>query len=58
MLTDVLQQHGIPFIKESSLGAGLALKMGTLSEKIRFFVPKTSLTTAADLVEELFDKQN
>lgn len=57
MLADVLHQHGVPFIKESSLGAGLALKMGALSEKIRFFVPKTSLTTAAELVEELFAKQ-
>lgn len=56
MLADVLQQHSIPFIKENSLGAGLALKMGPLSEKIRFFVPASYLTSAAELVEELFSK--
>lgn len=57
MLADVLQQHGVPFIKESSLGAGLALKMGSLSETIRFFVPTSYLTTANGLVEELFAKE-
>ena len=57
MLADVLQQHGIPYIKESSLGAGLALKMGSISEKIRFFVSVSNLTAAAELVEELFDKE-
>ena len=57
MLADVMQQHSIPFIKESSLGAGLALKMGPLSEKIRFFVPPSCLTAAAELVQELFAKE-
>ena len=53
MLADVLQQHGVPFFKESSLGAGLAIKTGGLSERIRFFVPQSYLMDAKNLVEEL-----
>ena len=56
MLADVLHQHGIPFIQESSLGAGLALKTGSLSETIRFFVPASRLAAAEALTEELFAK--
>lgn len=57
MLADVLRQHDVPFVQESSLGAGLASKMGHLSETIRFFVPASYLTTASGLVEELFAKE-
>ena len=57
MLADVLRQHGVPFIKESSLGAGLASKIGSLSETIRFFVPAPCLAPASGLVEELFAKE-
>lgn len=54
MLADVLKQHGIPFVKESSLGAGLAIKTGSLGETIRFFVPASRLAAARELVDELF----
>lgn len=57
MLADVLQQNGIPFFKESSLGAGLAIKTGGLSESIRFFVPVSRIDGARELVEELFSKE-
>lgn len=57
MLADVLQQHKIPFLRESSLGAGLALKMGPLTEMVRFFVPAAHFTAASALVEELFSKE-
>lgn len=57
MLADVLRQHSVPFVQKSSLGAGLASKMGTLSETIRFFVPAPYLTPASGLVEELFAKE-
>lgn len=56
MLADVLQQRGVPFFKESSLGAGLAIKTGGLSERIRFFVPQSYLMDAKNLVEELFSQ--
>lgn len=54
MLADVLKQHGIPFAKESSLGAGLAIKTGALGEVIRFFVPASRLAAAREIVDELF----
>lgn len=54
MLADVLNQHGIPFVKESSLGAGLAIRTGSLLETIRFFVPAACLASAKELVDELF----
>ena len=57
MLADVLRQHGVPFYQESSLGAGLAIKTGGLSERIRFFVPAAHHAAAKELVEELFSKE-
>ena len=54
MLADVLKQHDIPFAKESSLGAGFAIRTGSLGETIRFFVPAACLAAAKDLVDELF----
>lgn len=54
MLADVLRQHDIPFVKESSLGAGLAIKTGSFAETIRFFVPAPRFAEARELVEELF----
>lgn len=57
MLADVLGQHGVPFYQESSLGAGLAIKTGGLSERIRFFVPVSHHAAAKELVEELFAKE-
>lgn len=57
MLADVLRQHNVPFVQESSLGAGLAAKVGPRSETIRFFVPAPYLTAASSLVEELFAKE-
>lgn len=57
MLADVLQQHEVPFVRESSLGAGLAIKTGSLTETIRFYVPASRLTAAQELVEELFSEK-
>lgn len=57
MLAGVLQQRGVPFIQESSLGAGLALKTGSLSETFRFFVPASRFAAAEALVEELFSAE-
>lgn len=54
MLADVLKQHNIPFVKESSLGAGMAIRTGSLLETIRFYVPAACLAAARDIVDELF----
>ncbi len=58
MLADVLKQNGIPFVKESSLGAGLAIRTGSLLETIRFFVPAAYLAAAKDIVDELFSGES
>jgi len=54
VLADVLKQHDIPFVKESSLGAGMAIRAGSLLETIRFFVPASCFAAAKDIVDELF----
>ena len=54
MLAEVLERNRIPFVKESSMGAGLAIKTGALLETIRFFVPCSRLEEAKDLADGLF----
>ena len=55
MLADVLTQKGIPFVKESTLGAGMALRAGPLLDSMKFYVPRSRLEEAQNLVAELFD---
>lgn len=57
VLADVLKQNNIPFFEISSLGAGMAIKVGPLYEQISFFVPYACLHEAQDIVEELFSEQ-
>ncbi len=54
VLADVLTQNGIPFVKESSLGAGMALQAGPMLESFRFFVPRAQFDAAKDLSDSLF----
>ena len=54
MLADVLEQHKIPFAKENSLGAGVAIRTGGMGQTTRFFVPAAYLPAAQDIVDELF----
>ena len=54
MLSDVLSQNNISFLKESTLGAALALSVGPLFERFRFYVEYKKLPEAEKLVEELF----
>lgn len=54
VLADVLKQHSIPFTKESTLGAGMAIRTGPLLETFRFYVPSSYLAAARDIVDELF----
>ena len=53
----IIAHQLVPFYQESSLGAGLAIKTGGLSERIRFFVPASHHAAAKELVEELFSKE-
>ncbi len=54
MLADVLDQKNIPYIKKSSMGAGLALSVGPMFETFRFYVLYRHLEDAKEVVEELF----
>ena len=54
MLEDVLKQNGIPCLTKNVLGAGLALKVGPMLERVRFYIPYFHLQNAKDIVDELF----
>jgi hypothetical protein len=54
ILEDVLKQNGIPFLIKNVLGAGLAIKVGPMLDRSRFYVPYERLEEARTVAEELF----
>ena len=54
MLEDVLKQNGIPFLKKEVLGAGLAIKVGPMLDRSRFYVRYPLLDSARAVMEDLF----
>ena len=54
ILEDVLKQDGIPFLKKEVMGAGLAIKVGPMLDRSRFYVPLEQLERAAAVVDDLF----
>ena len=54
MLRDVLEQEGIPVLCQSTLGAGLAMTVGSMFERLKVFVRYDSLERAREIAEELF----
>ena len=54
ILEDVLKQEGIPFLRQNVLGAGVAIKVGPMLDRGRFFVAWDQLPKARELAEELF----
>lgn len=54
ILEDVLQQRGIPFLRKGVMGAGLAIKVGPMLDRSRFYVPFDQLETAMGVRDELF----
>ena len=54
LLADVLKQNGIPFLKKDVMGAGMAIKVGPMLERSRFYVRFEHLETARELTDELF----
>lgn len=54
ILEDILQQHDIRFLKKDVMGAGLAIKVGPMLERSRFYVSFEQLEEAMAVVEELF----
>lgn len=60
ILEDMLKQSGIPYLKRGVMGAGMAIKVGPMLERTRFFVPFSQLEAAVSVVDELFsaDQKN
>lgn len=56
-LSDLLTQNQIPFLTKNVLGAGLAAKMGSAAEKVRFYVPYAHYETARMLEQEFFSAE-
>ena len=54
ILEDVLKQNGIPFLKKDVMGAGMAIKVGPMLERSRFYVPYEQLENAAAIADDLF----
>jgi len=54
IVEDLLQQNSIPFLKKSVMGAGLAVKVGPMLDRIRFYVPFDQLDKAGAVVDDCF----
>ena len=54
MLEDVLKQDGIPYLKKGVMGAGMAIKVGPMLERSRFYVPFERLDSAKAVMDALF----
>ncbi|MEG0593216.1 MAG: hypothetical protein RR512_07850 [Coprobacillus sp.] len=58
MLKEVLDNHGIPYICESSNGAAMGLNMGVALEHYQIFVPYNCYQKARGITEEMFENNN
>ena len=55
ILEDIFRQESIPVLKKSTIGAGMAMKAGTMFERFRFYVRYEHLERAQKVMEEMFD---
>lgn len=53
ILEDFLKQEGIPVLKKSTVGAGMAMKAGAIFERFRFYVRYEHLNKAKELLEDI-----
>lgn len=54
ILEDVLKQNRIPYLKKDVMGAGMAIKVGPMLERSRFYVPYEQLEKALAVLDRLF----
>lgn len=54
ILEDLLKQNNIPYLKKDVMGAGMAIRVGPMLERSRFYVPYEQLSRAAAILEDLF----
>ena len=57
ILEDILGQNSIPFLRKNVLGAGMAIKVGPMLERGRFYVPYELLPKAQALVNGFFSEE-
>lgn len=53
ILEDLLKQNSIPVLKKDVMGAGMAMKVGPMLDRSRFYVPFDHLEAAKDLLAEV-----
>ena len=53
ILEDLLKQNSIPFLKKDVMGAGMAIKVGPMLERSRFYVPYELLESAETVLDDL-----
>lgn len=56
-LEDILNDHEIPYVTKTTLGAGLTAKMGHAMERVRFYVPYRCWEEARQLEAEFFRQE-
>ena len=54
VLEDVLRQYGIPFLRKDVMGAGLAIKVGPMLDRGRFYVSYEQWPNAVSVIDDLF----
>lgn len=54
ILEDLLKQEKIPYLKKNVMGAGLAIKVGPMLERSRFYVSFEQLSNAETVLKEAF----
>lgn len=54
ILEDILKQEGIPYLKKDVMGAGMAIRVGPMLERSRFYVSFDQWSRASAAAEELF----
>ncbi len=57
MLNDVLGQNGIPALSSSTIGAGMAMRAGSMFDRVKLYVRYEHLPKAKEIVEELFNSK-
>ena len=57
VVCDILKTKGIPFIKKSFLGDGLAFQVGYYLENYDIFVPYNLYEEAKELLSEIFAEE-
>ncbi len=54
VVEDLLKDNGIPFLMKGRMGAGLAINVGPMFEKNRYYVNYADLERAKELVDSVF----